>query len=108
MLAPTTPALTSAMMTVAIALTSGFRPSRARENTTSGKVVDPGPDKKADRITSSSDTVKVSSQADRIDWPINGNVINANTLDGVQPKSMAASSSERLSSVRRAWIVTVA
>ena len=36
--------LTSTMITVAMAFTSGFNPNRARENTTSGSVIEPGPE----------------------------------------------------------------
>jgi hypothetical protein len=50
-----TPMATMATMIVATALTLGFRPSRAREKITSGMVVAPGPDRKADSTTSSSD-----------------------------------------------------
>ena len=42
----------------------GLSPRRAREKIARGSVVEPGPDRKADSTTSSSDTVKVSSQAD--------------------------------------------
>src|SRR4029079_1967985 len=63
-LATTTPTATTAMMIVATALTLGFRPSRAREKMTSGIVVAPGPERNADSTTSSSESVKVSRNAD--------------------------------------------
>ena len=50
-LATTVPIATIVMMTVAIALTLGFRPRRAREKITSGMVVEPGPDRKAASTT---------------------------------------------------------
>ena len=64
MLASTTPTLTTATVKVATVLTLGLRPRRARLKMVMGMVVDPGPDRKADSTTSSSDRVKVSNQAE--------------------------------------------
>jgi len=59
---------TTPMITVAAALMAGLTPSRAREKMTSGMVVAPGPDRKAERTTSSSDRVKVSRKAETSAW----------------------------------------
>jgi hypothetical protein len=107
-LAAITPIDTTSTIRVATAFTLGFRPRRAREKITSGMVVAPGPDKKADSTTSSSESVKVSSQADSSDCPIIGNVTSANTCHGRAPRSMAASSSCGLRSLSRACTTTVA
>ena len=96
------------MMIVATALTLGFRPRRAREKITSGIVVAPGPDRNADSTTSSSESVKVSSQADISACPIIGSVTSQNTCHGRAPRSIAASSSCGLSVCRRACTTTVA
>ncbi len=69
-----TPNPTTATVTVATTLTEGFKPSRARENSTSGRVVVPGPDKKAEVTTSSNEIVNVNSQADTSACPICGKV----------------------------------
>ena len=74
-----TPTATTAMVMVATAFTLGFRPSRAREKITKGMVVEPGPERKADSTTSSSEMVKVSSQADSSDCAIIGSVTSQNT-----------------------------
>ena len=49
---------------VAMALMVGFSPSLARDIISTGKVVEPGPERKAVETTSSIEMVKVSSQAD--------------------------------------------
>jgi hypothetical protein len=43
-----------------------------------GMVVEPGPDKNADKTTSSRDSVKVSSQAEAMACEINGSVTRKN------------------------------
>ena len=96
------------MITVATAFTLGLSPRRAREKITSGIVVAPGPDRKADSTTSSSDSVKVSSQADISDCRIIGSVTSRKTWPGRAPRSIAASSSWGLRSCRRACTTTVA
>ncbi len=92
-LATITPIETTSTISVATALTLGLRPSRAREKMTSGIVVAPGPDRKADSTTSSSDSVKVSSQADSSACAIIGRVTRWKTSHGRAPRSIAASSS---------------
>ncbi len=96
------------MITVATALTLGSSPRRAREKITSGMVVAPGPLRKAETTTSSSDRLNVSSQADSSDCAIMGSVTSVNTCHGRAPRSMAASSSCGLSVCRRALTTTVA
>ena len=103
-----TPMATASTISVATAFTLGFRPSRAREKITSGMVVAPGPDRKADSTTSSSEMVKVSSQADARLWAIIGSVTRVNTCQGRAPRSIAASSSCGFRSCRRACTTTVA
>ena len=95
-------------MIVATALTLGFRPSRAREKITSGIVVAPGPERKAESTTSSSERVKVSSKAESRACEIIGRVTSQNTCQGRAPRSIAASSSCGLSVCRRACTTTVA
>ena len=95
-------------LAVATAVTLGLRAGRAREKMTSGSVVDPGPDRKADSTTSSSEMVKVSSQADSSDCEIIGSVTSQNTCAGLAPRSMAASSSDGFRSSSRACTMTAA
>eukprot|EP01032_Pedospumella_encystans_P026080 gene26080-29460_t len=59
-----TATVTTRMVMAATALTRGSRPRRAREKITSGMVVEPGPDRKADSTTSSSDRVAVKQAAE--------------------------------------------
>ena len=96
------------MTTVASALTVGSSPRRARLKITSGSVVEPGPDRKADITTSSSESVKVSSQAASSDCAIIGSVTRKKTCSGRAPRSCAASSNCGLRSRSRAAITTVA
>ena len=95
-------------MSVATALTEGLSPSRARLKMVIGKVVEPGPDKKADSTTSSSDSVKVSNQADSNACEISGKVIRKNTCHGLAPRSSAASSNCGFISCKREATTTVA
>src|SRR5471030_3214596 len=100
-LAATTPTVTTAINSVASAFISGFKPSRTRENTTSGNVVEPGPDRNADNTRSSIDNVKDSSHPDTSACEISGNVMKKNTRTGVAPRSSAASSSDGFNSFTR-------
>ena len=108
MLASTTPTLTTATVKVATVLTLGLRPSRARLKMVIGMVVDPGPDRKADSTTSSSDKVNVKSQAEPMACEISGSVTRKKTCHGWQPRSCAAYSSCGLISCRRDCTTTVA
>jgi len=67
------------MITVATALMLGLMPRRALEKITKGMVVEPGPDRNADSTTSSSDSVKVSSQADTKACEIKGKMMRVKT-----------------------------
>jgi hypothetical protein len=87
-----TPTVTTPINSVASAFISGFRPSRTRENTTSGSVVEPGPDRNADSTTSSIDSVNDSSHRATSACEISGSVIEKNTRSGGAPRSRAASS----------------
>jgi hypothetical protein len=82
------------MNSVASAFISGFKPRRTRENTTSGSVVEPGPDRNADSTRSSIDSVNDSSQPATSACEISGSVMKKNTRNGVAPRSSAASSSD--------------
>ena len=99
---------TTTTVIVAMAFTLGFSPSLAREKITSGIVVAPGPDRKFDSTTSSSEIVKVSSQAETSDCAIIGSVTSQNTCAGRAPRSIAASSSCGFRSCSRACTTTVA
>ena len=57
-----------------------------------GKVLLPGPEVKLEITKSSQDSVKASSQPDRMAGKMIGRVMTKNTLTGRAPKSMAASS----------------
>src|SRR5476649_1393371 len=103
-----TPIDTTKIVSAATAFTRGSRPSRAREKITIGIVDEPGPDKKADSTTSSSDSVNVSSHADASACVMFGSVTRKNTWRGLQPKSIAASSSDLLISCKRDCTTTVA
>ncbi|CAJ6271202.1 Uncharacterised protein [Burkholderia pseudomallei] len=89
------------MKSVASAFISGFRPRRTRENTTSGSVVEPGPERNAESTRSSIDSVNDSSQPESSACEISGSVITKNTFSGVAPRSSAASSSALFSSFTR-------
>jgi hypothetical protein len=87
-----TPIDTTATDKVATAFTVGFRPSRARAKITMGSVLTPGPFRNELLTTSSSEIVKVRSQAEMSACAINGRVTSTKTWNGRQPRSMAASS----------------
>ena len=89
------------MKNVASAFISGFSPSRTRENTTSGNVVDPGPERNAENTRSSIDSVNDKSHPATSACEISGSVIEKNTRNGVAPRSSAASSSDGFNSRTR-------
>src|SRR3546814_11826528 len=93
---------TARMNNVARALTAGFRPSRTRENTSMGSVVEPGPDRNEASTTSSSDKVNDSSQADTSAGAISGSVKRTNTVTAVTPRSSAAATNDPPRSATRA------
>jgi len=107
-LTPTIMIVTTVMVMVASTLISGLTPSRTFENTTMGRVLLPGPDVKLEITRSSHDRVKASSHPDRMAGKMMGSVMTKNTLTGSAPRSMAASSSERSISCRRALRTTAA
>ena len=96
------------IVSAATAFTRGSRPRRAREKITIGMVDEPGPDRKADSTTSSSDKVNVSSHAEPSACLMFGSVTRKNTWYGLQPRSMAASSSDLLISCKRDCTTTAA
>ena len=96
------------MIRVATAFTLGSRPRRAREKITIGRGVAPGPLRKAVTTTSSSERLKVSSQADSSACAIMGSTTSEKTCHGRAPRSIAASSREGFSVFSRACTTTVA
>ena len=86
-----TPRVTTPTRIVETAFISGVTPSRTIEYIFIGRVVDPGPDVKLAITRSSSDRVKDKSQPEITAGRIIGSVISINVLNGVQPKSSAAS-----------------
>src|SRR5690554_6743987 len=97
---------TAAIISVASALISGDTPIRTDENTTIGSVVAPGPETKLAITRSSSDRVNASNQPETSAGAMTGRVITKKVFSGVQPRSMAASSMERSTSLRRALTTT--
>ncbi len=89
------------------ALIFGLTPMRTDENIFIGSVVDDGPEMKLDITRSSSDSVNAISQPDISAGAMIGKVITKNTLSRLAPRSIAASSSERSSSLRREEMMTV-
>src|SRR5580658_7570721 len=106
-LTPTIMQVTTAMVMVASTLISGLTPRRTLENTTMGKVLLPGPEVKLEITRSSHDSVNASSHPDRIAGNTIGRVITKNTLSGLAPRSIAASSSAVSKVARRDWTMTV-
>src|ERR1700676_2299603 len=98
---------TRQMMRLARAFTSGLTPSLTFEKITIGSVLAPGPETKLEITRSSSDKVKLSSQLDARAGAIPGSVVSTKARTGPDPKSMAASSSERSAPCRRDWTVMV-
>ena len=93
------PNVTTTIKIVANAFISGETPSRTLENINIGRVVAPGPDTKLAITKSSNDKVNDSSHPAIIAGNMIGRVISHNTLRGLAPKSIAASSNESLISV---------
>src|ERR1700723_101855 len=105
--ATSTQAPTRQMTKLASALTSGLTPSVTFEKITMGSVLAAGPDTKLDITKSSSDSVKLSSQLDVNTGTMLGRVVSMNARTGPEPRSMAASSSQRSAPARRDCTVTV-
>ncbi|MCY1536165.1 hypothetical protein D9M68_716080 [compost metagenome] len=97
--------VTAVMNRVPRALISGLRPSRTRDSTTSGSGLEPGPERKADMITSSREMVNASSQLAISAWEICGRVMSKNTRSGVAPRFCAASARDWSMLTRRDWMV---
>src|SRR5450830_450152 len=91
---------------LATALISGLTPRRTAENTSIGKVVEPGPETKLASTRSSRDSAKDIIPPAANDGAIIGMVIRKNTFHGRAPKSIAASSIDRSSSRKRADTTT--
>lgn len=89
------------------ALILGLTPMRTDENIFIGKVVDDGPEVKLEITRSSKDKVKAISQPDNKAGAMMGKVITKNTFNRFAPKSIAASSKERSSSLKREDMITV-
>ena len=85
----------------------GLSPRRTDENTSIGSVVELGPATKLAITTSSSESVKASSQPETSAGAMIGSVIRKNTLIRFAPRSIAASSSDLSSSDRREDTTTV-
>ncbi|CAH0220524.1 hypothetical protein SRABI112_02362 [Pseudomonas mediterranea] len=92
---------TASRIRLATALISGFTPRRTAENTSIGKVVDPGPDTKLANTRSSRDNANDIMPPAASDGAIIGMVIRMKTFHGRAPRSMAASSMDRSSSRKR-------
>ena len=86
-----TPRVTTPTNIVETAFISGVTPSLTIEYIFIGRVVDPGPEVKLAITRSSSDRVKDKSQPEITAGRIIGSVIRINVLNGVHPKSSAAS-----------------
>ena len=86
-----TPRVTTPTNIVETAFISGVTPSLTIEYIFIGRVVDPGPEVKLAITRSSSDKVKDKSQPEITAGRIIGSVIRINVLNGVHPKSSAAS-----------------
>ena len=61
-------------MIVASALTTGLTPKRTLEKITIGSVLEPGPDKKLAKITSSKESVNAKNHPEAIAGKMRGNV----------------------------------
>jgi len=88
-------------MIVESALISGLTPNRTAENILIGKVVADGPEVNEAITKSSSDSENASNQPAITDGAMIGSVTSRNASNGVQPKSKAASSSERSKLINR-------
>ena len=85
---------------------SGETPRRTFENISMGRVVAPGPDTKLAITRSSSDKVNARSHPEIMAGNMIGSVISYNTLSGLAPKSIAASSKVSLISVNLDCMIT--
>ena len=92
---------------VASTFICGSSPNLILEKITCGSVEDPGPDKNEVMTKSSNDRVMPSRKPDAIAGAISGNVITKKIFSGRAPKSMAASSNDWSSSIRRERMTTV-
>ena len=79
---------------MANAFIAGDRPMRTFEKINMGKVVEPGPVRKLAMTRSSNENVNASSQPDSSALKINGILIFKNTVNGLAPRFMAASSKD--------------
>ena len=104
--ATATPTATTSTMMVASALMSGVTPSLTFEKISIGRVVAPGPAVKLEITRSSSYRVKASSQPEIIAGAMIGSVMSNITRNGVEPRSMAASSTEASMVVSRDCTIT--
>ena len=86
-----TPRVTTPTKIVETAFISGVTPSLTIEYIFIGRVVDPGPEVKLAITRSSCDRVKDKSQPEITAGRIIGSVIRVNVLNGMHPKSSAAS-----------------
>ena len=98
---------TRQIIKLASAFTSGLTPSFTLEKITIGRVLAPGPDTKLEITRSSSDSVKLNSQLEASAGAMMGKVVSTNARTGPEPRSIAASSSERSALCRRDCTVTV-
>src|SRR6056297_589335 len=90
-----TPTATTAIRMVESALISGLTPSRIDDQILIGRVVADGPAVKDAITRSSSDSVNAKSQPEMTAGAMIGKVTSRNACIGEQPRSSAASSSER-------------
>src|SRR5271163_4522908 len=95
------------MMRLARALMSGLTPSFTLEKITIGRVLAPGPETKLEITRSSNDRVKERSQLEASAGMMMGRVVSRKARTGPDPKSMAASSSERSALASRDCTVMV-
>src|ERR1700730_18672702 len=86
---------------------SGLTPSFTLEKMTMGRVLAPGPDTKLDITKSSSESVKLSSQLEANAGAMPGRVVSMKARTGPDPRSMAASSSDRSALANLDCTVTV-
>ena len=76
------------------------------EKMSMGKVVEPGPAVKLEITRSSSDRVKDNSQPATMAGAMMGRVMSKMTRNGVEPRSMAASSTSASMEIRRDCTIT--
>src|SRR6202790_2604869 len=105
--ATSTPAPTRQIIKLASALTSGLTPSFTLEKITIGSVLAPAPETNLDITKSSSESVKLSSQPEANAGAMPGRVVSMKARTGPDPRSMAASSSDRSALANLDCTVTV-